>query len=57
MKARLTKGASSMLRELISDGRFDSNDHRLFKKPLLLFVDAIKEDEEILFDENYKWLR
>jgi len=28
----------------------------LFRKPVFLFGDAIEEDEEILFDGNYKWL-
>ena len=54
-QACLIKGAASMLQELISDGRFESNDHHQFSKPVFLFGDAIKEDEEILFDGNYKW--
>ena len=53
-QARLTKGVVSTLRELISDGRFESNDHRLFRKPVFIFGDGIEEDEEILFDGNYE---
>ena len=53
-QARLTKGTTSTLRELILDWRFKSNDRRLFRKPVFFFGDAIEEDEEILFDGNYK---
>jgi len=45
-----------MLWELISDERFESKDHHLFRKPPFLFGDAIEEDEETLFDRNYMWL-
>ena len=55
-QVHLTKGAASTLRELISDARFESNNRRLFRKPVFLFGDAIEKDEEILFDGNYKWL-
>ena len=55
-QARLIKGTASTLRELILDGRFESN-YRLFKKPVFLAGDAIKKNEEVLFDGNYKWLR
>ena len=53
-QARLIKGVVFSLRELISDGRFESNDHRLVRKPVFIFRDAIDEDDEILFDGNYK---
>ena len=56
-QACLTKDDASMLRELISDGRFESNDRRLFRKSVFLFGDAIEENEEIMFEGNYKWLR
>ena len=56
-QARLTKGVASILRELISDGKFESNDYLLFRKPVFFFGDVIEENEEILFDGNYKWLR
>jgi len=41
-QARLTKGTVYTLWELISDGRFESNDHHLFMKPVFLFGYAIK---------------
>jgi len=55
--AYLTKGTASTLWELILNRRFESSSHRLFRKPVFLFGDAIEENEEILFDGNYKWLR
>jgi len=45
------------VRELISDGRFESTNRRLHKNPVFFFGDAIEENEEVLFDRNYKWLR
>ena len=51
-QALLTKGIASTLRELISDGRCESTSHRLFRKLVFLFGDAIEENEEILFDGN-----
>ena len=45
------------LRELISDGRSESNNQWLHRKPEFLSEDTIIEDEEDLYDRNYKWLR
>jgi len=42
-QARLTKSATSTLRELILDRRFESNDCCLFRKPVFLFGAAIEE--------------
>ena len=56
-QAHLTKGAASTLRKLILDGRFESNDRCLFMKPVFFFGDGIEEEEEILFDGNYRWFR
>jgi len=56
-QAHLTKGTASTLWELFSNGRFEYTDRRLFRKPVLLFGDAIEENGKALFDENYKWLR
>ena len=53
-QAHLIKGTASTLRELISDGRFESANRRLLKKPIFLFVDAIDENKEVLFEGNYK---
>ena len=44
------------LRELISDGMFESDNRRLLRKPEFLFGDGIEEDDEDLYDGNYKWL-
>ena len=55
-QSHLSKGDVSMLQEHIADGRFDFNDRCHFRKPVFLFGDAIDEDEEIMFDGNYKWL-
>jgi len=35
---------------------FESDNRRLLRKPEFLFRDAIEEDEENLYDDNYKWL-
>jgi len=50
----LTKGSIVNLRELSSDGRFESDSQRLLRKPQFIFEDTIDKDEEILFDRHYK---
>ena len=45
------------MHELISIGRFESTNLHLLRKSIFLFGDAIEENEEVLFDGNYKWLR
>ena len=55
-QAHLTKGVAT-LKELLSDGRFESDDWRLFRKPDFFFGDSIEENEENLYGKNYKWLR
>ena len=44
------------LREIISDGQFESDSHTLLRNPGFFFGDAIKEDDRILYDGDYKWL-
>jgi len=44
------------LREIISNGRFESNSRTLLRKPDFFFGDTIEEDEAALYDRNYKWL-
>jgi len=56
LQASLIKGTTSTLRELISNKRFESTNCRLLRKLVFLFGDAIDENEEVLFDRNYKWL-
>ena len=45
------------LKEIISDGLFESGSLALLRKPDFFFGVSIKEDEAALYDENYKWLR
>jgi len=45
------------LREIISDGRFESDSCALLRKPDFLFGDSIEDDEAALYDGDYKWLR
>ena len=44
-------------RELLSDGRFELDSRTLLRKPGCFFDDSINEEEEIMYDGNYKWLR
>ena len=55
-QAHLIKGTASTLWELISDRRFEFANNNLLIKLVFLFRDAIDENEEVLFDGNYKWL-
>jgi len=52
-QARLIKGTTSTLWELISNRRFESTNCRLLSKLVFLFGDTI---DAVLFDGNYKWL-
>jgi len=45
------------LREIISDGRFESDSCALLRKPDFFFGNSIEEDEVIFYDKDYKWLR
>ena len=45
------------LRELLSDERFESDSSTLQRKLDFFFGDSINEDKEVLYDDNYKWLR
>jgi len=45
------------LREILSDGQFESDSRSLLRKPAFFFGDSIEEDEAALYDGNYKWLR
>jgi len=46
-----------MVREIISDGLFETDSRTSLRKPAFLFSDAIDEDDRILHDGDYKWLR
>ena len=45
------------LQDIISDGLFESDSHVLLRKPGFLFGDAITEEDRILCNGDYKWLR
>ena len=45
------------LREIISDGLFETDSRTLLRTPVFLFGDDIDEDDRILHDGDYKWLR
>jgi len=45
------------LREIISEGRFESDSRTLLRNPDFFFGDSIKEDGAALYDGDYKWLR
>jgi len=56
-QTKLSRASMLTLQELISNGQFESDACTLLRKPHFLLRDSIKEDEEILYDNNYKWLR
>jgi len=55
-KERITKASMVTLREIISDGLFESDSRILLRMPAFFFSDAIEEDDRILYDGDYKWL-
>ena len=44
-------------KEIISDGRFESEDRKLIRQLVFFFRDSIDSNNNDLFDSNYKWLR
>ena len=56
-KVRISRASMLTLREIFSDGQFESDSRTLLRKPVFFFGDSIKEDEAVLYDGNYKWLR
>ena len=55
-KDRINKASMLILREILSDGQFESDSRTLLRKPVFFFGDLIEEDEAALYDGNYKWL-
>jgi len=43
--------------EIISDGQIESDSRVLLRKSDFFFGDSIEEDEAVLYDGEYKWLR
>ena len=41
----------------MTNGRFESDTRIVLKKPDFFFGDAITEDDRVLYDRDYKWLR
>jgi len=56
-RERIIKASMVTLREIISDGLFEMDFRTSIWKPAFLFGDAIDEDDRILHDGDYKWLR
>ena len=44
-------------REIMTNGRFESDTRIALKKPDFFFGDAITEHDRVLYDRDYKWLR
>ena len=55
--AKLSRASALTLRELISDGSFESDDGAFMRKPVFLFSDSIDAYENPLIVGNYRWLR
>ena len=53
----ISKASMLTLRKIISDGRLESDSRALLRKPDFFFGDSIEEDEVVLYDGEYKWLR
>jgi len=56
-KDRISKAHMLTLWEIISDGLFESDSRALLRKSVFFFGDAITEEDRILCDGDYKWLR
>ena len=56
-KKRISKGSMVTLRETISDGLFETDSRTPLRKPIFFFGDDIDEDDRILHNGDYKWLR
>ena len=56
-ETRLTRNSAVTFRELLSNGRLESDDQRILRNPEFLFGDSIELDDKDLYDVKYKWLR
>jgi len=50
-RERIIKASMVTLREIISDGLFETDSHTSLRKPAFLFGDAIDEDDRICMTE------
>ena len=55
-KERISKASMVTLREIISDGLFETDSRTPLRKPVFFFGDDIDEEYRILYDGDYKWL-
>jgi len=53
---RLSNPSMLTFREIVINGRFESDTRIVLKKPDF-FGDAITEEDRVLYDGDYKWLR
>ena len=56
-KEKISKVSMMTLREIITDGVFETDSRTPLQKPVFLFGDDIDEDGGALHDGDYKWLR
>ena len=56
-KERLSKVDMGTFREIMTDADFKTDSRVPLKKPVFFFGDNIGEDDSILHDGDYKWLR
>ena len=53
---KISHGGMTTLREVMTDGRFESGKQSLMKKPAFFYGDSIPDSNEAL-DGKYKWIR
>ena len=56
-KEKISKASMMTLREIITDGAFETDSRTPLQKPVFFFDDDIDEDDRALHDGDYKWLR
>jgi len=54
---RLSSPSMLTFREIMTNGLFESNSRIVLKKPDFFFSDVITEEDRVLHDGDYKWLR
>ena len=53
---RLSDPSMLTFREIMTNGRFESDTCIVLKKPNFFFGDATIEEHRVLYDGDYKWL-
>ena len=54
---RLNNPNMLTFREIMTNGRFESDTHIVLNKPDFFFDDAITKEDRVLYNGDYKWLR